>query len=109
MLGVSRGDSMGKRLRDPVHGLIVFDECDPLGVDELAWSLIDTPHSAARSLRVHVSWSSPHVLRALALLSTRPATKASAIACVNHVAECGLATDEMRSWLAMLVESPLVT
>jgi hypothetical protein len=43
-----------------------------------------------------------------ALLATRPATKASAIACVKHVADCGLATDEMRSWLAMLMESPLV-
>jgi uncharacterized protein len=33
---------MGKRLRDPVHGLIVFDDKDPLGVDMLAWKLIDT-------------------------------------------------------------------
>lgn len=32
---------MGKRLRDPVHGLIVFDEANK--VDMLAWSLIDTP------------------------------------------------------------------
>lgn len=32
---------MSKRLRDPVHGLIVFDETDP--VDALAWRLIDTP------------------------------------------------------------------
>jgi HD superfamily phosphohydrolase len=32
---------MGKRLRDPVHGLIVFDEANP--IDMLAWSLIDTP------------------------------------------------------------------
>jgi hypothetical protein len=31
------------------------------------------------------------------LLATRPATKASAIACVKHVADCGLATDEMRT------------
>jgi len=34
---------MSKRLRDPVHGLIVFDDMDPLGIDLLAWSLIDTP------------------------------------------------------------------
>ena len=34
---------MSKRLRDPVHGLIVFDDRDPLGVDPLAWALIDTP------------------------------------------------------------------
>jgi HD superfamily phosphohydrolase len=34
---------MSKRLRDPVHGLIVFDDRDPLGVDLLAWALIDTP------------------------------------------------------------------
>ncbi|EAQ34815.1 hypothetical protein NB311A_19632 [Nitrobacter sp. Nb-311A] len=34
---------MGKRLRDPVHGLIVFDETDQLRVDPLAWSLIDAP------------------------------------------------------------------
>jgi HD superfamily phosphohydrolase len=32
---------MGKRLRDPVHGLIVFDENQP--IDMLAWKLIDTP------------------------------------------------------------------
>jgi len=43
-----------------------------------------------------------------ALLATKPATKASAIACVKHVSECGLASEEMRAWLAMLVESPLV-
>jgi hypothetical protein len=42
------------------------------------------------------------------LLATRPATKASAIASIKHVADCGLASDEMRAWLAMLVESPLV-
>lgn len=34
---------MSKRLRDPVHGLIVFDDADELGIDMLAWSLIDTP------------------------------------------------------------------
>ena len=34
---------MSKRLRDPVHGLIVFDETDQLDIDPLAWSLIDTP------------------------------------------------------------------
>ena len=34
---------MSKRLRDPVHGLIVFDNRDPLGIDPLAWDLIDTP------------------------------------------------------------------
>lgn len=33
---------MSKRLRDPVHGLIVFDETDELGIDLLAWTLIDT-------------------------------------------------------------------
>jgi hypothetical protein len=27
---------------------------------------------------------------------------------VEHVADCGLATDEMRAWLSMLNESPLV-
>ncbi len=32
---------MGKRLRDPVHGLIIFDENQP--IDMIAWSLIDTP------------------------------------------------------------------
>jgi HD superfamily phosphohydrolase len=34
---------MSKRLRDPVHGLIIFDDRDPLRIDPLAWSLIDTP------------------------------------------------------------------
>ena len=43
------------------------------------------------------------------LLATRPATKASAIACIKHVADCGLASDEMRAWLAMLVELPLAS
>ncbi len=32
---------MSKRLRDPVHGLIVFD--DTVQIDMLAWQLIDTP------------------------------------------------------------------
>lgn len=32
---------MSKRLRDPVHGLIVFDEIK--SIDMLAWQLIDTP------------------------------------------------------------------
>lgn len=38
---------MSKRLRDPVHGLIVFDENEPaagrVAVDGLAWKLIGTP------------------------------------------------------------------
>ncbi len=33
---------MGKRLRDPVHGLIVFDD-ETSPIDRLAWKLIDTP------------------------------------------------------------------
>ncbi len=32
---------MSKRLRDPVHGLIIFDE--DIKTDMLAWELIDTP------------------------------------------------------------------
>jgi uncharacterized protein len=32
---------MSKRLRDPVHGLIVFN--DDSSIDRLAWTLIDTP------------------------------------------------------------------
>ncbi|WP_417416396.1 HD domain-containing protein [Hoeflea sp.] len=32
---------MSKRLRDPVHGLIVFDDTDK--IDMLSWRLIDTP------------------------------------------------------------------
>lgn len=32
---------MGKRLRDPVHGLIIFDDSEP--IDMLAWKLMDTP------------------------------------------------------------------
>lgn len=35
------GDSSSKRIRDPVHGLIVFEETNP--IDMLAWKLIDTP------------------------------------------------------------------
>ncbi len=31
----------GKRIRDPVHGLIVFEEGNPR--DELAWALLNTP------------------------------------------------------------------
>lgn len=42
---------MGKRLRDPVHGLIVFEDNDPLGVDMLAWKLIDT-HEFQRLRRI---------------------------------------------------------
>ncbi len=42
---------MGKRLRDPVHGLIVFEDSDPLGIDMLAWKLIDT-HEFQRLRRI---------------------------------------------------------
>jgi hypothetical protein len=44
-----------------------------------------------------------------ALPATRPATKTSAIACIKYVADRGLASDEMRAWLAMMVESPLAS
>jgi hypothetical protein len=43
-----------------------------------------------------------------ALLAIMPATKASAIACVQHIAEYGLASTEMQAWLLMLLDSPLV-
>jgi hypothetical protein len=33
----------------------------------------------------------------------------STVASVKHVADCGLASDEMRAWLAMMVESPLAS
>ena len=36
------------------------------------------------------------------LLATRPTTEARAIACIEHVADCGLATSEMRAWLATI-------
>jgi hypothetical protein len=41
--------------------------------------------------------------------AAEPLLKASAIASVKHVADCGLASDEMRAWLAMMVESPLAS
>jgi hypothetical protein len=34
-------ESRTQRIRDPVHGLIVFRSADPL--DQLAWKLLDTP------------------------------------------------------------------
>ena len=37
------------------------------------------------------------------------AVRDSAIACLKNVAECGLASHEMRAWLAMMVESPLAS
>ena len=43
-----------------------------------------------------------------AVLATMPTTKAGAIACVEHVIDIGLATDELKDWLAMLLELPLV-
>jgi hypothetical protein len=43
-----------------------------------------------------------------ALLATKPTTKAGAIACVAHVADYGPVTNELRDWLAMLLESPLM-
>lgn len=35
--------SKSERIRDPIHDLIVFDEKDDLGVDSIAWALIQTP------------------------------------------------------------------
>lgn len=43
---------MSKRLRDPVHGLIIFSDQDPLEVDQLAWGLIDT-NEFQRLRRIH--------------------------------------------------------
>lgn len=43
-----------------------------------------------------------------ALLATKPTPKAGAIACVEHVADVGLITDELGAWLVMLLRSPLV-
>jgi len=43
-----------------------------------------------------------------ALLTIKPCTRAGAIACVRHVADIGLVTDEVSAWLTMLLGSPLV-
>jgi hypothetical protein len=43
-----------------------------------------------------------------ALLAIRPGSKAAAVAAVQHIAEYGLATAEMRLWLLILLDSPLV-
>jgi hypothetical protein len=68
-----------------------------------------TDEGAAAALRRFRELETEEEAAFSSLLATRPATKTSAIACVKHVADCGLATDEMRTWLAMLMESPLVT
>ena len=41
---------MGKRIRDPVHGLIIFEDDQP--IDMLAWKLVDTPEFQ-RLRRIH--------------------------------------------------------
>ena len=43
-----------------------------------------------------------------AVLATKPTTRAGAIACVRHVADIGLVTEEVSAWLVMLLGSPLV-
>jgi len=43
-----------------------------------------------------------------AVLATKPTTRAGAIACVRHVADIGLVTEEVSAWLLMLLGSPLV-
>ena len=43
-----------------------------------------------------------------AVLATKPTTRAGAIACVKHVADIGLVTEEVSAWLVMLLGSPLV-
>ena len=43
-----------------------------------------------------------------AVLATKPTTRTGAIACVKHVADIGLVTDEVSAWLVMLLGSPLV-
>ncbi len=43
-----------------------------------------------------------------AVLATKPTTRAGAIACVEHVADIGLVTEEVSAWLVMLLGSPLV-
>jgi hypothetical protein len=65
--------------------------------------------SAAAEMRQFCELETEEEAAFHALLATRPTTKGGAISCVEHVADCGLATDEMRAWLAMLMESPLVS
>ena len=68
-----------------------------------------TDEDAAADLRRFRDLETEEEAAFSSLLATRPATKASAIACIKHVADCGLASDEMRAWLAMMVESPLAS
>jgi hypothetical protein len=42
-----------------------------------------------------------------ALLAIRPGSKTAAVAAVQHIAEYGLATAEMRVWRLILLDSPL--
>jgi hypothetical protein len=85
--------------------ITVWGQTSVMGLYERA----STDERAAAELRRFNELETEEEAAFSALLATRPVTKASAIACVKHVANCGLATDEMRSWLAMLVESPLVS
>jgi hypothetical protein len=104
-------------LADPVYAAIerhrqAYDVfMDVWGRTRGAMDLYDrakTDKAAAAELRRFSELERAEETAFHALLATRPTTKAGAIACVEHVADCGLATNEMREWLAMLIESPLV-
>jgi hypothetical protein len=83
--------------------MVVWGETNVSGLYDRA----KADEGAAAELRRFSELETEEAAAFSSLLATRPATKASAIACVKHIAECGLASDEMRAWLAMLVESPL--
>lgn len=64
---------------------------------------------AAAELRCFLELENEEGAAFSALLAVTPTIKAGAVACVQHVSECGLASNEMRAWLAMLIASPLAS
>jgi hypothetical protein len=85
---------------------VFMDVWSQTNVSDL-YDRVNAEEGAAAELRRFRELETEEEAAFSSLLATRPATKASAIACVKHVADCGLASDEMRAWLAMMVESPL--
>ena len=101
-------------LADPVYAAIErHRQAYDVFMGQTNWATvydrINTDEEAAARHRRYCELETAEEGAFRALLATRPTTKAGAIACVEHVADCGPATDEMRTWLAMLAESPLAS
>jgi len=80
------------------------DDLEALGLGELSYLLLEDEADKRRWYDIELAEEESFH----AVLATKPRTRAGAIACVRHVADIGLVTEEVSAWLMMLLGSPRV-